>query len=60
MTLATFGFIGPPIGVTLCLLGLWLGDAIKAPSGMIQDGLSGLAACPAIGRCPIWRRRRPW
>ena len=46
MTLATFGFFGPPIGVMTCLLGLWLGDAIKAPSSMMQDGLSGLSRLP--------------
>ena len=46
MTLATFGFFGPPIGVTFCLLGLWLGDGLRAPSGMMQAGLSGLSRLP--------------
>ena len=46
MTLATFGFAGPPIGVTLCLFGLWLGEAVGAPSGLVRSGLSGLSRLP--------------
>lgn len=46
MTIATFGFFGPPIGVMIGLFGLWLGEAVTAHTSMIPAALAGLSRLP--------------